>query len=405
MNINKTLIMIITLFFLSAVQSETVSVPQLINYQGMLTNAEGQPLETKEYKLSFSIFNQPTGGTAVWGPQIFDGKLEVGHGAKVPVVRGHFNVILGPQDINKRIVTEAFQTDKAYLEISVENNNPIMPRQRILTTPYSVVSKTVKGPDLFVDSENGYVGLGSKTPRASLFIKHSGTNDTPSILINNSSPEIVFETESSHYNWRIAAQEDIDSGLEISSGNKDADASDDSDLDWKNLFIIKRVNNIANVMVHGHLSITEQPRCRVRLASNKGHSFCSNAWKDFEWDVEDYDVGDCWSSEHKERFVAPITGLYSLQGLIITDNTSDSFTFIQVYYLNDGAKNYIGYWTHDRNTNRHIEFISISLQHYMVQNSCLVFEVLSSNSNGSFYGGLPEKDHIDISFMTYAKIQ
>jgi len=180
---NKTIIiMIITLLFSSAaiVQSETVSVPQLINYQGMLTNAEGQPLETKEYKLSISIFNQPTGGTAIWGPQIFDGRFEAGHGAKVPVVRGHFNVILGQKDINGRFINDAFQTKDAYLEITVENNNPIMPRQQILSSPYAIqslhstyattaeVAKTVHGNNMSIDSEKGNIEMGSSTSNAKL---------------------------------------------------------------------------------------------------------------------------------------------------------------------------------------------------------------------------------------------
>ncbi|MCD4752998.1 MAG: tail fiber protein [Anaerolineaceae bacterium] len=110
----------------------------MINYQGMLTDAQGNPLETMEYKLSFSIFSGPTGGAAVWGPQVFDGGSNTGHGAKVPVVRGHFNVILGPKDTSNRDITNAFVTENAYLAITVGDGAPIAPRQRILSTPYAV---------------------------------------------------------------------------------------------------------------------------------------------------------------------------------------------------------------------------------------------------------------------------
>jgi len=394
-------ILLILFLFANFVQGETTSsIPQYINYQGMLTNAEGQPLETKEYKLTFKIFNKSTEGSVVWGPQIFDGVYTAGHGAKVPVVRGHFNVILGPTDTEGRSIIEAFQTNNAYLEISVENNNPIMPRQRILTTPYAVVSETVKGPDLYVDSQNGFVGIGSKTPKASLYIKHSGANDTPSILINNSSPEIVFETGDSHFNWRIAAQEDIDSGLEISSGNKDADASDDSDADWKNLIFIKRENDIANVMINGHMTISEQPRCRVRLA--KEH-YSNTTWNDIEWDEEDYDIGNCWNSDNKSQLVAPITGLYSLQGLIVTYNSDENYAYINIYYLYEKTKTYLGYWSHDRNMKDHVEWITISLQHFMEKGGCLVIELRASES-GRIIGGIAGQNS-SVSFMTFAKIQ
>jgi hypothetical protein len=144
---------ILLLFSFNIAQSETASsIPQLINYQGMLTNAEGHPLETKEYKLSFSIFNQPTGDEAVWGPQIFDGKYADGRGAKVPVIRGHFNVILGEKDISGRIITDAFQSKDAYLEITIENSSPILPRQQILSTPFALNSKHAVKADLALKS-------------------------------------------------------------------------------------------------------------------------------------------------------------------------------------------------------------------------------------------------------------
>ena len=131
---------IITFYLFSFSVSFAASVPQLINYQGMLTDAQGEPLETKEYELSFSIFSQATDGTAVWGPQVFDGNSGTGHGAKVPVVRGHFNVILGPQDTHTpaRNITNAFVTENAYLEITAGDGAPIAPRQQILSTPYAV---------------------------------------------------------------------------------------------------------------------------------------------------------------------------------------------------------------------------------------------------------------------------
>ncbi|MFH1148211.1 MAG: hypothetical protein V1736_10960 [Pseudomonadota bacterium] len=121
----STLIFVFLPFSLSL----AASVPQLVNYQGMLTDAQGAPLETKEYKLSFSIYSVSLGGTAVWGPQVFD---------SVPVVRGHFNVILGPKDTSNRDIANAFTTSNAYLEIKVGDSTPIAPRQQVLSTPYAL---------------------------------------------------------------------------------------------------------------------------------------------------------------------------------------------------------------------------------------------------------------------------
>ena len=73
------------------------SVPSLINNQGRLSDSNGVALPTTDYQLSFSIWDTNSGGNLVWGPQIFDGVQGTnGHGLKVPVVQGYFNVILGP---------------------------------------------------------------------------------------------------------------------------------------------------------------------------------------------------------------------------------------------------------------------------------------------------------------------
>ena len=48
------------------------------------------------------------------------------------------------------------------------------------------------------------------------------------LFIENGSPEITFETGSSHYNWQIAAQENVNAALEFSVGSQDADASNDT---------------------------------------------------------------------------------------------------------------------------------------------------------------------------------
>ena len=41
-------------------------VPQLVNYQGRLTDADGNP-QTGSVSLSFSIYNAATDGELIWG--------------------------------------------------------------------------------------------------------------------------------------------------------------------------------------------------------------------------------------------------------------------------------------------------------------------------------------------------
>ncbi len=129
----KILFLTITLLIIcgTAFADDTkTNIPQLINYQGKLTDSDGKALATKEYEMSFSIFTTQSGGTAVWGPQKFEGSN------KITVARGFFNVILGPVDSTSRKIEEAFESPNAYLEITVDGK-VISPRQSVLSTSYA----------------------------------------------------------------------------------------------------------------------------------------------------------------------------------------------------------------------------------------------------------------------------
>ncbi len=113
-------------------------VPPLINYQGRLSNPDGSPVPTADYTLTFKVFDATTNGTLVWGPQAFDGTTGLaGHGGKIPVVQGYFNVMLGPVDVSTNSLLNAFSGTNRFVEITVGTNNPIVPRQQVLSAPFA----------------------------------------------------------------------------------------------------------------------------------------------------------------------------------------------------------------------------------------------------------------------------
>jgi hypothetical protein len=113
------------------------SVPGLINYQGQVQNPNGSLPPTADYVLSFRIYDAAQGGALVWGPQVYDGKSDVGHGGTVPLVQGFFNVLLGPFDVAGRQLNSAFANSIRYIEVQLGTNPPIVPRQRLLSAPYA----------------------------------------------------------------------------------------------------------------------------------------------------------------------------------------------------------------------------------------------------------------------------
>lgn len=113
-------------------------VPQLINYQGMLSDAQGNP-KPSPANLSFTIYDSASGTNVIWGPQTF---------TSVPLINGSFNVILGTTDANGAPIANAFQTADSFLQItdmgsdvaSTSDDTEISPRQQILSAPYALNS-------------------------------------------------------------------------------------------------------------------------------------------------------------------------------------------------------------------------------------------------------------------------
>jgi len=96
-------------------------IPHLINYQGMLTNDAGSPLNGN-FSLTFRIFDAPSAGNQEWGETQNN----------IPVENGLFCVILGsvnPIDL---------PFDKDYwLEIEVGILGKLSPRARLTSVPWA----------------------------------------------------------------------------------------------------------------------------------------------------------------------------------------------------------------------------------------------------------------------------
>lgn len=115
-------------------------VPQLVSYQGYLTDSQGSPKQGTA-NLSFTFYDEVSGGRALWGPQTF---------TRVPLINGSFNIILGTTDSNGAPLENAFQAADSYLQItdlgadtsSVADDEVILPRQQILSAPYAMEAKS-----------------------------------------------------------------------------------------------------------------------------------------------------------------------------------------------------------------------------------------------------------------------
>jgi hypothetical protein len=107
----------------------TADVPQMINYQGHLTDAGGAPLDTT-VAMAFTIYDDSTGGTDWWTES---------H-PTVNVDSGAFSVILGTVT---PIDDSVFSEPNRWLGIKVGMDPELVPRTRLVTAPYAYRVATV----------------------------------------------------------------------------------------------------------------------------------------------------------------------------------------------------------------------------------------------------------------------
>ena len=118
--ITKATLLIILLTSALAISA---GIPQLINYQGKLTDASGVPLDTT-VSMTFTVYDDSTGGSSKWAET---------H-SSVTVVKGLFNVLLG--GVNP-VPDTVFSDSLRYLGITVGTNPEIAPRTQLISVAYA----------------------------------------------------------------------------------------------------------------------------------------------------------------------------------------------------------------------------------------------------------------------------
>jgi len=111
--------LLIVLFVVSISLAE---VPQLINYQGFLSDASGNPIDGLR-SIQFSLFGALTGGTAIWSET-----------HPVQVNAGLFDVMLGSVTPFGDIELDPLSV---FLEIKVADDPPMTPRKQIVSVPFA----------------------------------------------------------------------------------------------------------------------------------------------------------------------------------------------------------------------------------------------------------------------------
>jgi hypothetical protein len=107
----------------SAARLSAANVPQVISYQGRLTDAAGNLL-TGNYDMRFCLYADPSGGSSLWCET-----------QAVPVSYGVFSVMLGS---GTPIPVPLFDGSDRYLGVKVGDDSELMPRRILVSVGYAI---------------------------------------------------------------------------------------------------------------------------------------------------------------------------------------------------------------------------------------------------------------------------
>lgn len=129
-----------------ALQAQNGFPPSLMSYQGFLVDANGAglaPNNPQNFSVVFRIYAVSSAGTPLWA-----------EAQTVTIDKGNFSVVLGEggsegSEVRPDLAT-VFNSNRAsdlYLGITVKgvSNSEILPRLRLLTSPYAFLARTANG--------------------------------------------------------------------------------------------------------------------------------------------------------------------------------------------------------------------------------------------------------------------
>jgi len=202
----------IVIFLVLMISINLVAVPETINFQGALKDANGVPVNDTKY-LDFRIYDDPLAGTLLWSE---------GH-TSVDIVDGIFSEELG--DSNP-FPADLFDNPVLYITFYV-GGSEMTPRQKLLAVPYTLQAEnSVHIEDValsgLVQKDTGSNAVITGTMSAGSFIGDGSgltglSNIYDDVYVNETGPDTI--TANSSVSALAINNSGSGKGLEITSAN------------------------------------------------------------------------------------------------------------------------------------------------------------------------------------------
>jgi hypothetical protein len=121
----------------------SADMPQIMNVQGLLTDANGEPVSDGIHSVVFSIYNSETGGSALWT-----------EARSVSTADGLFSLVLGEIEP----IPGTLFTEHLWLGIAVAGDAELAPRQQMTAVPYAYRALNTDSADIAFNVADDAIG-------------------------------------------------------------------------------------------------------------------------------------------------------------------------------------------------------------------------------------------------------
>ncbi len=157
-------LLVALLFALLALPAQAHAVPLQLAHQGRLLDADLAPLDGS-HDLTFRLYDAPEHGALLWEDTVSE-----------TFTGGYYSAVLGADDANP-LDDGIFATAPIYLELTVDDGEPLLPRQEITSVPFALRAGTAE------NLEGGFVDASDVSIDGDLVIDEDGNwvGPTPSV--------------------------------------------------------------------------------------------------------------------------------------------------------------------------------------------------------------------------------
>jgi len=121
------IVLVSTIVYILSISIASAAIPKYINFQGKLTDSDGNPAADGTYTVTFRLYDVETGGTALWTEE-----------QSVTVTSSIFNAVLGTE------TALGLTFDRQYwISVQVSGDSEMTPRQRLTASGYALNADSV----------------------------------------------------------------------------------------------------------------------------------------------------------------------------------------------------------------------------------------------------------------------